>query len=678
MNMKTKTLLFALSALVLFAGCSKEAAVVEGPSKSSKSTAKTYKIEAGVGEFASTKAYFKDDEAPQRWIYWEADDEFDLQDIMLGDSTETVGVTSSVPTDLSTDAKSAFFEATVHDYLVVSYPKGAVTLSSSAPSFWNSTIKDTSRFDANQAVYAAVTVPAEQTLSSTLTPDLIPMASKRIALSDAAVAAVQSGKDTVSVVGEEGPVKVYPLAALVRIHVKGLEGVESGKINRVNFVTEYASKSSSGLPEYGITGTTYFTLADTIALGRTHDGNSGPSYRNYVNLSGGTVDYTAEGGADVCFVVNHSSAKANKFALKVYLEDGAVFSKSFDLQKDTVRFLGFSKSRVTSLTFDFDGATQVKAASNRFNVEWSSGFLTYDADNQAYKFAGKDDIGLYFKFGSAAGVAFYKDTQDWDYRLSPSDATTDVSIQGGKSHAYYTPDGQTQSNGSCYYYVIAPSAGQNCHWIERKYYYPNSDGKIVEGTLPTVVDYLEGENVQGSTAFADATDPCSYVPVGEGENKWRMPTEADLKSLVEVGGAGFIWGNTDGSAIGSNDGKSRYLRMQDGEQDITFKATGSVDMSASRTSTTEGAEEPYGVKIQQLFGNKYAVRFWTSTYKSSKGTAFDFKVSSSIGIDTGFWNKNSSAWKVPTASKNAGAANRYVASHKIWDAANVRCVRDKK
>ncbi len=674
MIMKTNTLLFALSALVLFAGCSKEAAIVENPSKGSKSTAKTYRIEAGVDSFGSTKAFFKEDEAPQRWIYWEADDEFDLQDIMVGDSTETVGVNSAVPTDLSTDAKSAFFDATVHDYLVVSYPAGAVKLSASAPQI--DSRNDTLRYNASQAVYAAVTVPAEQTLSSTLTPDLIPMASKRIALSDAAIAAVENGTDTVSVISE-GPVKVYPLAALVKIHITGLERVDSTKINRVYFVNEYASGSSNGVPEFGITGTTYFALKDTIVLGRAHDGNNGNPYRNYVNLSGGTVDYTAANGADACFVVNHSSAKAKKFALKVYLEDGAVFSKSFDLQTDTSRFLGFSKSRVTSLTFNFDGATQVKAASDRFSVEWSSGFLTYDADNQAYKFAGKDDIGLYFKFGSAAGVAFYKDTQDWDYRLKPTDATTDVSIQGGKSHFYYTPDGQTQSNGSCYYYVIAPTAGQNCHWIERTYYYPNSDGKIVEGTLPTVVDYLEGENVQGSTAFADATDPCSYVPVGEGENKWRMPTEDDLKSLVTVGGPGLIMGNTDGSVIGNIDGKSRYIRLQDGEQDITFKATGSVDMAVSKTSTTEGAEEPYGVKIQQMYSNKYAVRFWTSTYKSLKGTAFSFAVSGSIGIDTGFWNTSSSSWKVPTASKNAGAANKYVASHTLWDAANVRCVRDK-
>ncbi len=660
MNTKYILSFFALSAI--FAGCTKESNVISNSEKVADS-GKLYTFSASAQDPATTKSFFKADEAPSYYIYWEDTDEFDFHDITLKteelDETESVTVTSSKPSAIGASKKSVTFEKKAHDYMVISYPKGAVTLldTSTVYNYWIDTKKtDTTTFFHNATV--KVKVPKVQELSSVLSPANLPMVSPRLALSEEAVSRVKSGKDTVST-EFSNPVKLTPLAGLVKMTVTGLPDVTSATVTKVNIMSEFNSTSSyTGTPQRGLRGDNIISLVDTMAVvGNWTSGDN----RFDLSLTGGSVNYTSDEGATVCFVANHSIAQMKTILVTVYTSDGAVYQKKFNT---SAKAIAFSKSRVTSFTLDFTSSSVVKAASEKFSVEWSQGYLVFDENNKTYKIGDKQDIGLYFKFGSANAIALYDSNQDWLDRIKPSNLTSqDIS---GTGHAQQvTPDGQTLANGTDNFY--SSMTGLIANWRIHPFY-TAADGVVTMSTMSSEEDYF---NWQGSSVAKDETDPCSYVKVAEGENSWRMPTLDEINDLIKIGAPGVEFGNFDGSDIKSSDGKSRFIKYTDGEQEFYLMANG---YGTSKIMAKYKS-------IQAMYSNKYAANFLSSTYH---GTATASTSTSTNYCDI-FQLSLSSAPGVSTAAKvSKGTANTYNSTasktdpRPLWDAINVRCVRDKK
>jgi len=650
--MKASNILSGIAVVALMAGCAQENEFV--PERETEGDgAKVYSFTA-TAEDPMTRAFFKEEEAPSRYIYWDDDDEFDFHDIEMAEEGEKVSVSSSKPTSMGVSKKSVLFEKSAHDFMVITYPKGAVSLVDTvALKYVSSKVTDTLRFASNTLV--KVSVPKVQELSSVLTPDNLPMASFRMALSDKAKAAVKDGKDTVSA-DFQNPVKMYPLAGLVKMTITGLPGVTSATVTKVNILSEFDAKSSTGLPQRGLRGDNIVSLKDTMAVvGNWTSGDS----RFDVSLYGkNTLPYTADNGADVCFVTNHSMAGMKTLQVVVYTSDGAVYKKSFDTSE---RKIGFSKSRITSFTLDFTDGSVTKEASKKFSVEWSKGYLVYDADNKAYKIGDKQDIGLYFKFGCPDAIALYESNKDWLDRIRPANLVDqEIGGTGGKTQEV-TPDGQTLKNGTCNFYSGMPSMATA--WRSRTFY-------KVSGTTVTPVE-LKSENDyldwNGSTDFTGSNDPCSLVKVASGEKAWRLPTYKELEDLIEIGAPGVEFGNFDGTDIKSNDGKSRYVKYSDGEQEFYLMANGYAKTSISKAYS----------QIQVMFGSKYAVNFFNSDYVGTEKPQlasknytclFTFSLSSSPSITT----KASLTTKV-----NVNVNNKYSGTRTLWDAVNVRCVRDK-
>ena len=124
--MKTRYILYIGALAALLSGCAKETAVVSAEG-SKADDGVLYSFTATASD-PMTRSFFKEEEAPSRYIYWEDTDEFDFHDITIGESKESVSVTSAKPTSMGASKKSVLFEKKGHDYMVISYPKGAVTL----------------------------------------------------------------------------------------------------------------------------------------------------------------------------------------------------------------------------------------------------------------------------------------------------------------------------------------------------------------------------------------------------------------------------------------------------------------------------------------------------------------------------------------------------------------------
>lgn len=650
--MKASNILTGIAAVALVAGCAQENDFV--PEREAEGDgAKVYSFTA-TAEDPMTRAFFKEEEAPSRFIYWDDDDEFDFHDIEMAEDGEKVSVSSSKPTSMGVSKKSVLFEKSAHDFMVITYPKGAVSLVDTvALNYVSSKQTDTLRFASNTLV--KVSVPKVQELSSVLTPDNLPMASFRMALSDKAKAAVNDGKDTVSA-DFQNPVKMYPLAGLVKMTITGLPGVTSATVTKVNILSEFDAKSSTGLPQRGLRGDNIVSLKDTMAVvGNWTSGDS----RFDVSLYGkNTLPYTADKGTDVCFVTNHSMAGMETLQVVVYTSDGAVYKKTFDTSKKKI---GFSKSKITSFTLDFTNGSVTKEASKKFSVEWSKGYLVYDADNKAYKIGDKQDIGLYFKFGCPDAIALYESNKDWLDRIRPANLVDqEIGGTGGKTQEV-TPDGQTQKNGTCFFYNGYQSLATS--WRDRTCY------KVSGSSVSPVVMKSEDEYLDwmGTTSFTGDNDPCALVKVASGEKSWRLPTYKELEELVEVGAPGVEFGNFDGSDMKSNDGKSRYVKYTDGEQEFYLMANGIATTKFSNGYST----------IQVSYNTKYAVNFFCSDYvgtdapqtSSSKNYTylFNFSLSSTPTVKT-----DASLKKATVNLKN-----KYSGTRTYWDAVNVRCVRDK-
>ena len=651
--MKTRYILYLSALAAVLASCAKETAVV------SAEGAKTddgvlYSFTATASD-PMTKSFFKEEEAPSRYIYWEDTDEFDFQDITIGDDgKESVSVTSSKPSSMGASKKSVLFEKKGHDYMVISYPKGAVTLMDSTfiSTYVSSKLTTHDTLTNNAAV--KVSVPKEQALSSVLTPANLPMVSSRLALSDKAKSLIASGKDTLST-DFVNPVKLTPLAGLVKMTVTGLPEVTKATITKVNILTEFDAKTSTGYPQRGLRGDNIISLKDTMAvIGNWESGDS----RFDISLTGGSIDYTSEKGATVCFVANHSEAGMKSITVAVYTSDGAVYKKTFDTSK---KIISFSKSRVSSFSLDFTSGSVSKAASSRFSVEWSKGYLVYDSANKTYKIGDKQEIGLYFKFGSADAIAFYESTEDWLSRIKPSNLVP-IPIPGTDKFQDGTADGQTLKNGTDNFF--STMNGMAASWRTRKVY-KVSGSTVTESDITSESDYYAW---QGSTSFAGEKDPCSLVKVADGEKKWRVPTKDEVNDLISVGAAGIEFGNFDGSDIKSGDGKSRFIKYSDGEQEFYLMSTGKVASKITKSYKS----------IQMTYSYKYQVIFPTAKYTGSDAA----QTSTSKSYCSSYSLSLSSVPSKTTAAKiEKGIANTYASGvtdkTPQWDAFCIRCVRDK-
>lgn len=651
--MKTRYILYLSALAAVLASCAKETAVV------SAEGAKTddgvlYSFTATASD-PMTKSFFKEEEAPSRYIYWEDTDEFDFQDITIGeDGKESVSVTSSKPSSMGASKKSVLFEKKGHDYMVISYPKGAVTLMDSTFISTYVSSKLTTRDTLTNNAAVKVSVPKEQALSSVLTPANLPMVSSRLALSDKAKSLIASGKDTLST-DFVNPVKLTPLAGLVKMTVTGLPEVTKATITKVNILTEFDAKTSTGMPQRGLRGDNIISLKDTMAvIGNWESGDS----RFDISLTGGSVEYTTEKGATVCFVANHSEAGMKSITVAVYTSDGAVYKKTFDTSK---KIISFSKSRVSSFSLDFTSGSVSKAASSRFSVEWSKGYLVYDSANKTYKIGDKQEIGLYFKFGSADAIAFYESTEDWLSRIKPSNLVP-IPIPGTDIFQDGTADGQTLKNGTDNFF--STMNGMAAAWRTRKVY-KVSGSTVTESDITSESDYYAW---QGSTSFAGEKDPCSLVKVADGEKKWRVPTKEEVNDLISVGAAGIEFGNFDGSDIKSSDGKSRYIKYSDGEQEFYLMSTGKVASKITKAYKS----------IQMTYSYKYQVIFPTAEYTGSDAA----QTSTSKNYCSSYSLSLSSVPSKTTAAKiEKGIANTYASGvtdkTPQWDAFCIRCVRDK-
>lgn len=654
--MKTRYIWSFVAAVAAFAGCAEENGVIDA-SGQAEDDGCLYSFTA-MAQDPATRSYFKAEEAPSYYIYWDGTDEFDFHDITLGDGTESVSVSSAKPSIVGASGKSVLFEKKAHDYMVISYPKGAVTLMDSTfISTWISSKQTDIDTLVNNAT-VKVSVPKVQALSSVLTPANLPMTSSRLALSEKAAARIAGRQDTISV-EFSNPVTLTPLAGLVKMTVTGLPDVSSATVTKVNIMTEFKTSSTyTGTPQRGLRGDNIISLKDSMAvIGNWVSGDN----RFDISLTGGTVEYTSGGGATVCFVANHSVDPMKTILVTVYTADGAVYQKKFDTSGNAI---AFSKARVSSFTLDFTSGTVVKAASSKFSVEWSQGYLVFDEQNKAYKIGDKQDIGLYFKFGSANAIALYDSNKDWLDRIKPANLVSKA-IEGTSGSQQVTEDGQTWKNGTDNFYNTAKS--NVASWRNHPYY-TVSGGEVSAGTMTSAEDYFDW---QGSTVAKDATDPCTYVKVAEGENSWRLPTLDEINDLISVGKAGVEFGNFDGSDIKSNDGKSRYVKYTDGEQEFYLMGNG---VAVSKITTSYKS-------IQMTYSHKYAAKFLSSSYHGNEAVSTNV----SENYCDIYQLSLSSAPSMTTAAKvDKGVANTYNAAgskldpRPMWDAVNVRCVRDKK
>ena len=437
--------------------------------------------------------------------------------------------------------------------------------------------------------------------------------------------------------------------------VTGLPEVTKATITKVNILTEFDAKTSTGYPQRGLRGDNIISLKDTMAvIGNWESGDS----RFDISLTGGSVDYTAEKGATVCFVANHSEAGMKSITVAVYTSDGAVYKKTFDTSK---KMISFSKSRVSSFSLDFTSGSVSKAASSRFSVEWSKGYLVYDSANKTYKIGDKQEIGLYFKYGSANAIAFYESTEDWLSRIKPSNLVP-IPIPGTDKFQDGTADGQTLKNGTDNFF--SNMNGMAVAWRTHKAY-TVSGSTVTESDMASESDYYAW---QGSTSFAGEKDPCALVKVADGEKKWRVPTMEEVNDLISVGAAGIEFGNFDGSDIKSGDGKSRFIKYSDGEQEFYLMSTGKVASKITKSYKS----------IQMTYSYKYQVIFPTAEYTGSDAA----QTSTSKNYCSSYSLSLSSAPSKTTAAKiEKGIANTYASGvtdkTPQWDAFCIRCVRDK-
>jgi len=612
--MKATYLIAGATALLLAASCAKEMQNLQVAQADGK-----YTLSAAVSDIC-TKAFFKEEEAPSKFIYWESDDVFDFHNLTL---TENVlaekNVTNAVPAELSADAKTAVFKVDGEDFVVLSYPKDAVKLSSLEP----------------LSVKATVNVPKEQPLSSVLSPEVVPMASYPIALSGAAAAAVEAS--TVSgVVLSSDPVQLFPLAGIVKMTVKGLPGVTSAQITQIEVGVNVSG--SADKPQVGVMGENVFELKDTVNYASTYTAADNYQRHQIVLSSETPLAYTAENGVTACFAANHSSQPLTMLYVTVYTQDGQTIYKKFNLSSKKI---GIYKSKISAFTLDFASGSIVQDSESLFSVEWAPGFLTVKEGN--YVFGDKADIGLYFRFGSAQGL-----------KLFDNESYKTAYATGGAQRLYSDFAMQLQDQ-----------------WTPVSLYYPEN-GSIKSKSMDTPEQVYA---LPWSESFSGANDPCSYVAVTDGGNKWRVPTKDEIQNLIDNGKVGIRFGTLDGTPMVAGNKTPGYVALTDGEQEVSVRVTTFLQFALGVYQGT-----PY--HQLNLYNGWSGAYFWSNTlhasYTSAGATgatqsAYAFNKGSLEGAVNPYDN-------YPSIVNSNMDVNRTVSGITDYTKAaflNVRCVRDK-
>lgn len=612
--MKAKYLILSASAILLAGSCAKETVVPEVPQGDGK-----YTLAASVSDI-QTKAYFKEDETPSKYIYWEADDAFDFHNITLSQGALALkNVSSAVPTSLSDDAKTAIFKVEGEDFVVLTYPHGAVTLSSVEA----------------QSVKATVSVPKQQPLSSALTPEVVPMASYPIALSSDAGVAVSAESVSGVVLGEE-PVKLFPLAGIVKMTVKGLPGVTSAQISKMEIGVNVSGTNNK--PQVGVIGENVFELKDTVNYTSVYT-NADSYQRHQIILSSDTpLAYSAADGVTACYAVNHSSEPLNMLYVTVYTSDGKAFYKKFNLSS---RKIGVSKSKITTFSLDFTTGAIVQDDDTHFSVEWAPGYLT--VKEGSYVFGDKFDIGLYFRFGSAQGLKLYD-----------NDSYKTAYTAGGVQRLYSDFAMQLQDQ-----------------WAPVNLYYPEN-GTIKEASMdePSKVYALPW-----SESFSGANDPCSYVAVTDGGYKWRVPTKEEVQELIDKGKVGISFGTIDGTPMLAGNKTPGYVKLTDGEQEVTARVTTFLQFSL-------GVYQGTAYHQLNMYNAWNGAYFWTNTLHSSytsagatgaTQSAYAFNKGSLEGAINPYDNYPSVVNSNMDVNRTVNGITDYTKAAFL----NVRCVRNK-
>lgn len=612
--MKTNLLILGVAAILLAASCAKEKSIAGEPFSDGK-----YSISAAVADI-QTRAFFKEEEMPSKYIYWEADDAFDLHNLTFAEGAMAEkDVTNALPAELSADAKTAVFKVDGEDFLVLTYPKGAVTLTSVEPT----------------SVTATVNVPKEQPLSSVLSPEVVPMASYPVALSGNAAAAVEAGTVSGVALGAE-PVQLFPLAGIVQMTVKGLPGLTSAAINRIEVGVNVSG--SANQPQVGVTGDNVFELKDTVNYVSTYASTDSYQRHQIVLTADTPLSYTAENGVTACFAVNHSSKPLTVLYVTVSTKDGKTFYKKFSLSSKNITV---SKSKISSFSLDFTSGAVIQDETSLFSVEWAPGFLTVSNGN--YVFGDKADIGLYFRFGSAQGL-----------KLFDNESYKTAYATGGVQRLYSDFSMQLQDQ-----------------WTPITLYYPE-DGAIKSKSMETPEEVYA---LAWSESFSGNDDPCSYVAVTDGGNKWRVPTKEEVQDLIDKGKVGISFGTLDGTPMVAGNKTPGYVKLTDGEQEVSVRVTTFLQFSLGVYS---GA--PY--HQLNLYNGWNGAYFWTNTlhdkYTNTGATgatqsAYAFNKGSLEGAVNPYDN-------YPTIVNSNMDVNRTVNGITDYTKAaflNIRCVRDK-
>lgn len=510
-------------AAALLAGCTgiKEQAPLQEPK-----TYGTLDVTLGAGP---TKVSLQSGALGQT-VVWDMEDSFRIYNV--ADATYT----SVTPVSLSEDG----FTAT----LPLPYPVGKDI--SVVVTFGGT------EFRADSTVTAAS--PIEQTLRTTgWDCDAMPMASPILPL--------EKGKDL--------KVSLMPLGALVEVELTDLPRFRTDKMRNIHIETSAVRGTRSNQ----LTCDAYCYKVDVDGFSReledymsqkyVFDGEyaaylelSSPQYSSYTKqtklyfLSPGFVQ--PEDDADGTIL--------KSISVQITTDKNSI-SKSFEsLDAKKVKF---TAGRITR--FSLDMATATVSERLGFSVEWSPGYLVYDAATKGYGFAGPEERGLYFKTGSLMGFDPFASTPAEEY------------FGHTKRFGAWQYDDAGNISYTSYY---------NTPWDEGTAdlvaYRKDEAGDIVPFKPSSYYDLDYAAYEEGLTFDPAIHDPCSMVRDGKG---WRLPTNEEALNLAAVINENLgnwrVW-SLGSDKINTTDNLPHMIGITDKSgKEVIFSTTSTIDNANS-------------------------------------------------------------------------------------------------
>ena len=248
--------------------------------------------------------------------------------------------------------------------------------------------------------------------------------------------------------------------------------------------------------------------------------------------------------------------------------DNNIISKTFtNVEEAKVKF---TCGRITSFSLNMSDATVTERKS--FSVEWSPGYLTYDAASKAYAFAEPEERGLFFKIGSLMGFDPFSSIPAEDYFGHSRKLV---------NYRYYDSDHSILDSDS------------NLFWSEGaadlKAYRKDEDGNIVPFS-PSSYEDIDFIAYDPNASYDRLKhDPCAYVK--DGHSDWRMPTPDELQELVDLAqenlGNWRVW-SYGSDVLTTTDGKPHMVEIKGRDGNGVTLSTTSY-MTHSHALTTSGA-----------------------------------------------------------------------------------------